>query len=151
MALSSNNTILWSDIQEIYTKLNNCQTKFGITKTTAPSKPGAIKPEIMTNLKSFIFALKNSNYVGTTPVAPVFNLTNVTTGSPIQSTPFETMNSTLDTVYSRCAHDANFSDFSDFSNFSNFSDFSDFGFNSGNFGHNGNFGDRLVTYGTRAR
>lgn len=124
MALSSGNKVAWSDIQAIYTKLNNCQTKFSITTTAAPANPGKCTPETMTTLKNFIFAMSSNALIGTSNVSAVFNLANARTGDLLKADPFNTMSTTLDTVYNLCV---NFSDFGDRGNRSNRSNRSDFG------------------------
>ena len=119
MATTTGNKLNWSDIQSIYTSLNNCQTKFGLSKTSIPSNPGVAKPSVVTNLKSAIFSLQSSKYVNSSFVSSVFNLSVPTVGSLIKPAPFDTMESALSTVYGLCANNSNF----------------------GNFGDNGNFGD----------
>lgn len=128
MALSSGNKVTWADIQAIYSKLNTCQTKFNITKTTAPSNPGKCSPTVISNLKTFIFALSTSSWVSTSFVSPVFNLTTPVPGDLLKATPFNTMTTSLNNVSNICI---NFSDDSDdgavgFSNSNFTADFSDF-------------------------
>lgn len=119
MALSQGSKVTWADIQNIYSKLNSCQSKFSITQTAAPSNPGKCSPSTIADLKNFIFALSSSSYVGTSPVSPVFNLTTPTAGQLLKADPFNTMNTTLDTVSGICANCSNQSDFGDFGDRSN--------------------------------
>lgn len=117
MTIAQGNKLLWSDIQNIYTQLNNCQTKFGITKSAIPTNPGAVKPTVVSNLKSLIVALDSSKYVSASDISAVNNLTVPTAGTLIKPAPFTTMTSTLNTVYNNCANDSNFGDNSNFGNF----------------------------------
>lgn len=128
MALSQGSAVTWTDIQSIYSKLNTCQSKFSITQTTAPSNPGKCSPTVISNLKTFIFALSGSSWVSTSFVSSVFNLSTPAAGDLLKADPFNTMTTTLNTVSNICI---NFSDDSDFGavGFSNSNfrqDFSDF-------------------------
>lgn len=119
MSLSKGNKVLWSDIQAIYSQLNNCQNKFSVTQTTAPTNPGRCSPQVVSDLKNFIFALSGNKYIGTSNVAAVFNLTTPQVGELLKADPFGTMTSTLSTVYDLCTHDSVFGDNSRDSDFGN--------------------------------
>ena len=128
MALSTGNKVAWADIQSIYTQLNNCQSKFGITKISAPSNPGVVKPNVVTNLKSFIFALSSSKYVSTSFVSSVFNLANPVAGDLLKADPFNTMKTSLTNVFNVCANDSDFTDYSNDGDFNAFFSCSDQGY-----------------------
>lgn len=98
MTLAKDNKVLWSDIQSIYSKLNNCQNKFSLTQTTAPSNPGVIKTNVVTDLKSHISSLTSSSFVNTSFVTNVNNI-SISTGDLLKTDPFNTMNTTLDEIY----------------------------------------------------
>lgn len=169
MTLSAGNKALWSDITAIYTTLRNAQSKFGITQTTLPSNPGVMKPSTISNLKTAIVALSNSNYVSSSFVANTKAISIPAVGTLIKATPFSTMNTDVTNVFNVCAFDSSFnascfgfsSDFCfscsdcDFQSFSfigsGFGDFSDnsFGssnFSSGNSSHDG-FGVTCFCFG----
>ena len=119
MATTTNEKVSWSDIQNIYTSLRSCQSKFGMSQTAIPSNPGVVKPEVVSNLKSAIFGLSSNSYVkknssATSALSTVFNMANPTVGSLIKPAPFDTMESTLTTVSSVCVNDANFGNFGNF-------------------------------------
>lgn len=122
MATTRGDKVSWSDIQAIYSTLNDCQTKFGVSRTAAPANPGVCRPNVVQDLKTFIFALRNSTYVDSSFVSPVFNITVPAVGSLITPQPFDTMESTLNTVFNLCARLTNFGNDGDFGRFGDFGD-----------------------------
>ena len=105
MALTKGNKAQWSDIQNLYNKLNTARSKFSITQVSVPANPGLFFGNQTTNLSSQVDAMKSNSYIGQTAVTGV---TAPSKGEPISPEDFSIISSTIDKIQNTCAHDAAF-------------------------------------------
>ena len=105
MALTRGNEAQWSDIQNLYNKLNTARSKFSITQVSVPANPGLLLGNQITNLSSQVDAMKSNSYIGQTAVTGV---TAPNEGEPISPEDFLIISSTIDKIQGTCAHDAAF-------------------------------------------
>lgn len=103
MSISQGSKLSWSDIQNIYTSLNEERDRFGYDKVRVPSNPGRVTPTAVSNLKTAIEELKNNKYVGNTANTKV---TVPSTGTLIYPLPFTTMSNTINKIADVCAFDS---------------------------------------------
>lgn len=105
MALTKGNKAQWSDIQNLYNKLNTARSKFSIAQVSVPANPGLFFGNQTTNLSSQVDAMKSNSYIGQTAVTGV---TAPNRGEPISPEDFSIISSTIDKIQNTCAHDAAF-------------------------------------------
>ena len=102
MSITSGSSVLWSDIQNLYTQLNSIKTTHGIATTTVPSNPGLTKPSVVTDLKSLIDALSAERHIGSqATVSPAIPKA----GEAMRPAPFTTIQDKLTALTGICHND----------------------------------------------
>lgn len=139
MAISSGDTLSWSDIETLYTNLNTARQKFGFTTVTVPGNPGLAKPSSISDLDSVVNAMASNKYLTSTAVTGV---TVPRAGSLIYPLEFARIRTTIDNINNACAFDAGFNSNNNGFGFDTTfnSDNNGFGFNSGHRSSNNGFG-----------
>ena len=134
--LNTNSIIDWTDIENIYSRLNTQRQKFNFSTVTVPSLENQkITPNAVSNIKTIIENMKSNSFLSSINTN---SITIPTTGELIRPLPFSNISSLITDMENTCAFTCSFfSGFSanDSSFFSGFSanNSSDFFANDGSF------------------
>lgn len=114
MALSTNDTIKWQDVKELYNSLNAVRTKFSISTVAIPEEAGSKPiPSHITTIKDLVSAMSSNGYIGaaastsSVPTPIVGELTK-----PVSLTQLDTI---IDNINEICPYNPHTNDYSGFS------------------------------------
>lgn len=105
MALSKDNSALWSDIKTLYNNLNEARTKFSFTTTSVPENQGQnFQPSNVSNLKDLVEEMKTNSYIGST--ADTSSVATPAIGEVIRPDSFTQLSTIIDNVGAACVYNS---------------------------------------------
>ena len=109
--LNTNSIIDWTDIENIYSRLNTQRQKFNFSTVTVPSLENQkITPNAVSNIKTIIENMKSNSFLSSINTN---SITIPTTGELIRPLPFSNISSLITDMENTCAFTCSF--FSGFS------------------------------------
>lgn len=105
MSLTKDSSVLWSDIQAIYSELNTAKSRLSQTAVTVPSKPTTVKTDVVSNLKNAIESCDANKYISAARAA-VTGVTVPSAGTLLYPDIFTRMRTTISKIQSTCLHDS---------------------------------------------
>ena len=109
MAISSNSKVSWSDIQTIFTNLNNARKKFFPSQNDFVASPGGSQSQalaqLVKNLNTYIESFSSNAYIGS---RANIDENPPSAGDLINPIIFDRFTTTIRTINDTCVHDSTY-------------------------------------------